>query len=75
MSWLDTGFFLSIISKETIMKYLIIGLGNIGEEYEETRHNIGFMALDHLTKEFDTSFKLDKLAFKSEIKYKGRSIH
>lgn len=32
------------------MKYLIVGLGNIGEEYRETRHNIGFMVLDALAK-------------------------
>lgn len=57
------------------MKYLIIGLGNIGQEYEETRHNIGFMALDHLLKEQGGTFKLEKLAMKAEIKYKGRSIH
>lgn len=57
------------------MKYLIIGLGNIGEEYEATRHNIGFMALDYLIEEFNSNFTLDKLAFKAEIKHKGRSIH
>ena len=32
------------------MKYLIVGLGNIGAEYHETRHNIGFMVLDALAK-------------------------
>ena len=32
------------------MKYLIVGLGNIGEEYRETRYNIGFMVLDALAK-------------------------
>ena len=32
------------------MKYLIVGLGNIGDEYHETRHNIGFMVLDALAK-------------------------
>ena len=33
------------------MKYLIVGLGNIGPEYHETRHNIGFMAVDALAKQ------------------------
>ncbi|MEL7005513.1 MAG: aminoacyl-tRNA hydrolase [Bacteroidota bacterium] len=57
------------------MKYLIVGLGNIGEEYEDTRHNIGFMALDSLAKEHNVQFKLEKLALKTDIKFKGRNIH
>ncbi|MGB3464373.1 MAG: aminoacyl-tRNA hydrolase [Cyclobacteriaceae bacterium] len=57
------------------MKYLIIGLGNIGSEYEDTRHNIGFMALDYLINEKGAQFTLEKLAFKGEIKHKGRTIH
>lgn len=57
------------------MKYLIVGLGNIGAEYADTRHNIGFMVLDELAKKKGLSFDSDRLAFKSELKYKGRSIH
>ncbi len=57
------------------MKYLIAGLGNIGSEYDKTRHNIGFMILDHLVKMENGKFELAKLAFNSEIKHKGRSIH
>ena len=38
------------------MKYLIVGLGNIGEEYRETRHNIGFMVLDALAKASNIGF-------------------
>lgn len=57
------------------MKYLIAGLGNIGPEYELTRHNIGFLILDRLADQHQADFKTEKLAFKSEIKYKGRSIH
>ncbi len=55
------------------MKYLIAGLGNIGPEYEKTRHNIGFMILDDLAKEHGATFKLDKHAFITEIKHKGRT--
>lgn len=57
------------------MKYLIAGLGNIGPEYELTRHNIGFLILDRMADEANIQFDHDKHAFLSELKYKGRSIH
>lgn len=57
------------------MKYLVVGLGNIGEKYNNTRHNVGFDVLDSLAKEFEVNFSLDRLANKSEFKYKGKHIH
>lgn len=57
------------------MKYLIVGLGNIGPEYAKTRHNIGFMVLDELAKLKGASFDSDRLAFKTEIKHRGRTLH
>ncbi len=57
------------------MKYLIIGLGNIGAEYELTRHNIGFLTLDRLVDEKDAKFEMSRLAYHAEIKHKGRTIH
>lgn len=57
------------------MKYLIVGLGNIGAEYELTRHNIGFLVLDRMADEAGTKFEMNKLAFTSEIKHKGRTLH
>jgi len=57
------------------MKYLIAGLGNIGAEYELTRHNIGFLVLDQLADEHNVSFAPDRLAEKAEFKFKGRTIH
>jgi len=56
------------------MKFLIVGLGNIGDEYANTRHNIGFSILDALAQKENLSFKTDRLAFTSEYHFKGRNL-
>ncbi len=56
------------------MKYLVVGLGNIGEEYENTRHNIGFIVLDALSKASNIFFKTDRLGAVCEYKFKGRTF-
>ncbi len=57
------------------MKYLIAGLGNIGAEYELTRHNIGFLVLDRLADNEKATFKTERLADHAEVKHKGRQLH
>lgn len=57
------------------MKYLIAGLGNIGAEYELTRHNIGFLILDRLAEKEGLTFETTRHAEKAEWKFKGRHIH
>ncbi len=56
------------------MKYLIVGLGNPGAKYENTRHNIGFKVVEALAKELEGSFSPDKLADVARVKYKGRLL-
>lgn len=57
------------------MKYLIAGLGNMGPEYELTRHNIGFLILDRIADNHNIEFKTERLADRAELKFKGRQLH
>jgi len=57
------------------MNYLIAGLGNIGEEYNETRHNIGFEVVERLAKDFEVEWESERLAYKTYFRYKGRGFH
>jgi len=56
------------------MKFLIAGLGNIGPEYHETRHNIGFMVLDYLAKKVEAQFTSCRYGDKSVFRQKGREF-
>lgn len=61
--------------EESIMKkYLIVGLGNIGDDYANTRHNIGFKILDHLAKKESFSFEMQKLGDVAVYRFKGRQF-
>jgi len=73
MSWW-TGIFSKSTQVFDPMKYLIAGLGNIGAEYENTRHNIGFDVVDFLANQNNASWKLDSQAYITEIKHKGRTL-
>ena len=55
-------------------KYLIVGLGNIGSEYENTRHNIGFKILDELASLEKVQFSTEKLGDLTSFKFKGRTF-
>lgn len=56
------------------MKFLIVGLGNIGSEYTNTRHNIGFDVVDYLAKDVGVSFSQNTHGDLTEIKHKGRTL-
>jgi PTH1 family peptidyl-tRNA hydrolase len=55
-------------------KYLIVGLGNIGEKYTNTRHNIGFKILDYLASQASLNFETQKLGDITTYKFKGRTF-
>ncbi len=56
------------------MKYLIVGLGNIGDEYRDTRHNIGFNVVDALAKDAGVSFQDKRYGFIANMSIKGRQL-
>lgn len=75
MNW-----FINIFKKNTpednipMKKFLIVGLGNIGSEYANTRHNIGFKVLDYIANQEGISFQSVKLGDVAELKIKGRTL-
>ncbi len=56
------------------MKFLIVGLGNIGSEYEETRHNIGFKVVEQIARDTGASWRSDRYAAVAEGRNKGKSL-
>lgn len=75
MNW-----FINIFKKNTpkdnipMKKFLIVGLGNIGSEYANTRHNIGFKVLDYIANQEGILFQTQKLGDVAELKIKGRTL-
>ncbi|AUC16662.1 aminoacyl-tRNA hydrolase [Tenacibaculum sp. SZ-18] len=60
--------------EEIMKKFLVVGLGNIGEKYNSTRHNIGFKIVDALVKDYEESFTTEKLGDLAKIKIKGKTV-
>lgn len=57
-----------------VMKFLIVGLGNPGSEYQNTRHNVGFQLLDFLVQKVNANWNPDRFGLRCDIKVKGKSL-
>lgn len=56
------------------MNYLVVGLGNIGDEYRDTRHNIGFRIIDHLAQQAGATFEDKRYGFVAEMRLRGHKL-
>ena len=56
------------------MKFLIVGLGNVGNEYAHTRHNIGFDVVNAFVQKHASNFKVERLAYVSSLKWKAKTV-
>ena len=66
--------FLFTVNHLLMDKFLIVGLGNPGEKYYNTRHNIGFELLDFICKKYESDFETNRLGQISKISIKGRKV-
>jgi PTH1 family peptidyl-tRNA hydrolase len=68
-------FGIKVETKEELMKkFLIVGLGNIGDKYTNTRHNIGFKIIDEVADEYNVTFETEKLGDVATFRFKGRTF-
>jgi PTH1 family peptidyl-tRNA hydrolase len=76
MNWLTNLLYPKTVAEnsDAMKKFLIVGLGNIGAEYVNTRHNIGFKIVDHLARQENVPFETVKLGALAEYKIKGRTL-
>lgn len=73
IAWIKR-FFAKEPVKYSDMKYLIVGLGNMHPDYDDTRHNVGFEVVDYIAEKFEVPFKNANLGDIAEVKHKGRTL-